>query len=280
MIPSRYRSSRLLLPVITVVIFSALLPGKTPAAGAFENVAFPDKFMIRLASYSVQNADTDMTVLSSTGVGTGFSFADDLGGDENITIPRLDAYYRFNSRHRIEFSSFRIERDGKDLLAIELDIGDQTFSVGDVVVSDINYELFKIGYAYSFYHSPGVELSVTAGLNVTTYEFNYQLEDGSSADSSEATGPLPMFGLRMSYAINPKWSLHYLSEVFFINIGDDFEGSFQNLELTVEYRFQNNLVLGAGATRFSIDVDAADSDWNGRIVDSHGGLLVFGSYYF
>ena len=269
------------LTLLTGLMFLQSLAGDIAhAARIADNVAFPERFMIRLASYSVQDADTDMAVFSSLGIGTGFSFADDLGGDDSVTIPRIDGHYRFNSRHRIEFSSFRIERDGRNLLAIELDIGDQTYSVGETVISDIDYELFKVGYAYSFYHSSSVELSVSAGLNVTTYEFDYQLDDGSSADSSEASGPLPMFGLRMSYAINPRWSVHYLSEAFFINIGDDLEGSFQNFELNAEYRFQNNLVLGAGITRFSTNLDARDSDWNGRLADSHRGLLIYGSYHF
>ena len=65
-----------------------------------------------------------------------------------------------------------------------------------------------------------------------------------------------------------------MSETFFIKLGDSLEGSFQNFELGIEYRFQNNLVRGAGSTRFNTDLDASDIGWNGRIADSHRGLLV------
>jgi len=262
---------------ILLLIGLTILPVKSIAA---QQQAFPERFMLRLSSYSVSNADTDITVLSSSGIGTGISFVDDLGGDNSVNIPRIDGYYRFNERHRIDFASFRIERDGRNLLSIDVDLGEQNYSVGETVVSDINYDLFKIGYAYSFYHSPSVELSFTAGLSITTYEFNYELADGSSTDTSEVTGPLPMFGLRMAYAIDEHWSIHYLAETFFIEIGDEFEGAFLSYELDVRYRFDNNFVLGAGITRFSIDLNADDSDWNGRIADNHRGLLVFGSYNF
>lgn len=242
-------------------------------------VAFPEKFLVRLSSYSIQNADTDLAVFSSSTLGTGFSFVDDLGGDDGVTVPRVDGYYRFNGSHRIEFGSFRIERDGRNLLAIDLDIGDESYSVGDTVVSKISYELIKVSYAYTFYHSPEVELSATLGLNVTDYEFDYELIDGSSANSSRASGPLPMFGIRVSYAINPRWSVHYLSEVLFVEAGDT-DGSIQNYELDFRYKLNNKFILGAGLARFSVDVTTEDSDWNGRIADTHPALVVSGSYFF
>ncbi len=89
-----------------------------------------------------------------------------------------------------------------------------------------------------------------------------------------------MFGLRVAYAINPRWSLHYLSEAFYIELGDEFKGSFQNNELTVQYRFPKHFIVGAGITRFSTDLDADDDDWEGKLADNLRGLLVFGSYRY
>lgn len=271
-------TARLVFSLAYILLIPGLVSVGTATAAEGDG-EFSDRYMLRLSTYSVQDADTDMTVLSSDGIGTGFSYADDLGGDDKATIPRIDVHYRFNKNHRIEFTHFRVERDGRKSIVIDLDIGDESYSVGDTVVSSINYELFKIDYAYSFYRSPSVELSVSAGLNVTTYEFDYKLADGSSTDASDATGPLPMFGLEMSYKISPKWTLHYLSEAFFISIGDELEGSFQNFELNIEYRIHKNFVLGGGAARFNTDLDARDSDWNGRLADSHRALLFYASYY-
>ncbi len=246
---------------------------------AAERLGFPETFTLRIISYSVQGADTDLAVLSSQNLGTGFNFVDDLGGEEDVSVPRIDGFYRFNRWHRIEFGSFQIQRDGRGRLSLDLDIGDQSYSVGDTVISDIQYRLLKLGYAYTFYHSPEVELSFTAGLHDTDYEFEYELVDGSSSDSSKSGGPLPMYGLRVAYAINPKWSLHYLAEVLFVEAGDA-EGSFTNFELDLEYKLNKRIMLGAGLTRFSMDITSDDEDWNGRIADTHQGVLVFGGYYF
>lgn len=272
---------RSLCQVITAVGGALLVnPVAMGDAGAETTAgpAFSETFVIRLSSYYISDADTDLTVLSSDNLGTGFNFVDDLGGDDSVTVPRLDGYYRFNDVHRIEFSSFRIERDGRNQLAINIDIGDESYNVGETVVSSVVYELFKIGYAYSFYRSEQVELAFTAGLNMTEYEFDYELADGSSADTSDASGPLPMFGVRVAYAINSKWSLHYLSEVLFIETSEA-EGSFQTYELDIRYRVNNRFMLGAGVLRSSIDVTAKNAEWDGRIADTYEGYLLSGIFY-
>lgn len=270
---ARVRCERL-LPLI--LLLSAISPA--PAMAAAEDLAFPERFTLRVASYSVRGADTDLTVLSSQFTGSGFNFASDLGGEEDVDIPRIDGFYRINERHRLEFGALQIDRDGRGRLQIDIDIGDESYSVGDEVVSRIEYDLLKLGYAYSFYRSPEVELSFSLGLDITSYSFKYELSDGTSADESEASGPLPMFGMRLAYRINPRWSLHYLTEVLFVETGDT-EGSIQNYEIDLRYRFDRAIVLGAGLTRFSIDVDSEDTDWRGRIADTHQGFLLFGAYY-
>jgi hypothetical protein len=275
-----YQIGRLVFPLTAILLLFTLAFANTAVAVGSENLAFPDKFMFRLAAYSIQDAETDFTILSEDGFGTGLGYTDDLGGDNDDTVPRLDIYYRLNDRHRIDFTHFKFERDGRKRLEIEVEIEDEIYSVGETVVSSISYELFKVGYAYTFYHSPQVELGVTTGLNVTTYEFDFELEDGSSESKSKATAPLPMFGLKMSFAINSRWSLHYLSEIFFIEIGDSFEGVFLNNELNLEYRFENSFALGLGVTRHSIDVSSDDDDLQGEINDSAKGVLIFTSYYF
>jgi len=276
---TNYRS-RLASYVAAILLLSWLPMTSTLAASELDKLAFPEKFMIRLSSYHVNDADTDIKVFSSAGIGTGVNFDKDLGGENSVTIPRIDAYYRFNAYHRIDFSSFRTERDGRKTIDIDIDLGDQSFVAGDSVESQIKFSLTRLGYAYSFYHSPTVELSLTAGLNINSYDFEYSLSSGASSSSSDVSGPLPTFGLRLAYKINPKWSLRYVSETFFIKIDDALEGTLLNYELDLEYRLTNSLVLGAGIARTSTDLDVDDGDWEGSISDSNRGLLIYGAYYF
>ena len=275
-------SRRTAMPSVAAILSLAVLATGFSSSGAAqgENLAFDDKFTLRVASYSVQNADTDILVADSdTGIGVAYSFRDDFGGDESVTVPRIDVSYRFNDAHRLDFATFDIDRSGREVLLLEVDLDDQTYAIGDTLVTDLDYQVFRVSYGYSFYRSDRVELAISAGLHLTNYDFSYQLADGSKDDSVDATGPLPMFGMRVSYALTPRWGVHFLSEAFYFEIDDAYKGSFTISELDIEYRFNNYFTLGAGISRFSTDLDADDSDWKGSITDTHRGLLIYGSFH-
>lgn len=268
----------LLLPAIALLV--VLLALSPVTASAAEAVAFPETFMLRISSYNVSSADTDISVFGPSGVGTNVNFDRDLGGENSVVIPRIDAYYRFDQHHRIDISSFRTERDGLKTINSDIDLGDQSFVDGDTLETQIKFSLFRLGYGYSFYHSSSTELTLTAGLNVSDYEFDFGLSGGASNNSAGASAPLPTFGLRLAYKISPKWSVRYVSETFFIEIDDTLKGTLLNYELDLEYRLTDSFILGAGISRISTDLDIDDSDWQGRLTDSNRGFLLFGAYYF
>ena len=244
-------------------------------------VAFPDKWMLRAGAYVVDDSNTQFSVSSDVaGLGTVIDFQRDFGGKSSDTIPRIDAYYRFNEKHRIDFTTFAINRKGTRTLNIDppIIIGDEDFS-GGTINSDIEYTLYKLGYAYSFYHSSKVELSLSVGLNITSYDLKF--DDGTTkVESADVTAPLPMFGLRMGYAITPKWSVEYISEAFFIDIEDTFSGSLVSYELSTEYKLFKNFALGAGLARLNTNVEVNDDGWKGTVSDSYRGYRVFGTLYF
>jgi hypothetical protein len=245
-------------------------------------VAFPDTWMLRVGTYIVDGADTQFSVSSDLGgLGTVIDYNRDLGGESRDTIPRIDAYYRFNERHRIDFTSFSVDRKGSRTIAVDppIEIGDEVFS-GGTLNSDIKYTLYKLGYAYSFYHSPKVELSITAGLNLTTYDLKFSNAAGDKAESADVTAPLPMFGLRMGYAITPKWSVNYVAESFFIEIDDTFKGALINYELSTEYKLFKHFAIGAGLARIGASLQVDDPEWKGSVSDSYRGYTLFGTFYF
>ena len=244
--------------------------------------AFPDKYMLRVGTYIVDGADTQFSVSSDVGgLGTVIDYSRDLGGDSRDTIPRIDAYYRFNERHRIDFTSFSVDRKGTRTTTFDppIIIGDQEYT-GGTLNSDIKYTLYKLGYGYSFYHSDKVELTITAGLNLTSYELKFSDETGARAETADVTAPLPMFGLRMGYAITPKWSVNYVAESFFIEIDDTFRGALINYELSTEYKLFKHFAIGAGLARIGSSLQVNDPGWKGSVSDSYRGYTLFGTFYF
>lgn len=246
-----------------------------------EAVAFSDTWMIRLGTYIVDGSDTKFSVVSDVGLGTVIDYNRDLNGDSRATIPRIDAYYRFNPRHRIDFTSFSIDREGSRTLAIDppIVINGEDYA-GGTINSEIKYTLYKLGYAYSFYHSSKVELSISAGLNFTDYELKFSNETGSKAETAGVTAPLPMFGLRMGYAITPKWSVNYVAESFFIDFDNTIKGALINYELNTEYRLFKHFSVGAGLARIGSALEVNDPDWTGSVSDSYRGYTLFGTFYF
>ena len=266
--------------VVTGILTTVMMAGSVSAAEDEAAVyAFPDKYMLRLGAYIVDGADTQFSV-SKDGLGAVIDYARDLGGDSRDTIPRIDAYYRFNPRHRIDFTSFSVDRKGSRTLEIDVTIDGTDYFASETLNSDIKYTLYKLGYGYSFYHSEKVELTLTAGLNFTTYDFKFSTSAGDKAESAGFTAPLPMFGLRMGYAITPKWSVNYVAESFFIDFEDTIKGALVNYELNTEYKLFKNFAIGAGLARMGSNVDVNDDDYSGKVSDSYRGYTVFGTLYF
>jgi long-subunit fatty acid transport protein len=243
-------------------------------------LAFPDTWTIRVGAYIIDKADTTVVLLNDIGIGGGINFSNTLGGEDSDTVPRLDVLYRFNKKHAIDISVFSIDRQGSTTLSVDLDIGNETFFASETLNSDIKYTLYRIGYNYSFYHSDKVELRLTAGLNITDYELKFEVVNGGKLEKADVSVPLPLFGLRMGYAITPKWYVNYVAETFFIEIEDEFKGNLFSYELNTEYRLFKHFSIGAGLARLGIDADIEDDDWKGSVTDSYRGFTAFGKFYF
>ncbi len=243
-------------------------------------VAFPDKYMVRLGTYIIDGSETQFSVSTPIGLGTVIDYSRDLGGETRETIPRIDAYYRFNPRHRIDFTTFEVDRSGTTTLSIDTTIGGQDYFASETISSEIKYQLYKLAYGYSFYHSSKVELTVSAGLNLTSYDLMFANGAGDKVETAGFSAPLPMFGLRMGYAITPKWSVHYVAEAFFVDFNDKVRGAMFNYELNTEYKLFKNFAIGAGVARLGTSVEVNDDDWTGQVSDSYRGYTLFGTLYF
>jgi len=271
---------RMLMSACPIILAPVFLSTQALADTESPVYAFPDKWMIRAGAYVVDGADTQLSINSDVGIGTSIDYQRDLGGEDGETVPRIDAYYRFNMRHRIDFTAFNVTRTGERTLTLDLTIGDENFAASETVRSEIDYTIYKLGYNYSFYHSPKVELSISAGLNVTSYDLSFSDSTGARVETADVSVPLPMFGLRMGYAITPKWNVHYVSEAFFIEIDDALRGALLNYELNTEYKLFKHFALGVGLVRSGLDVDVSDDNWRGSISDGYRGYNVFGTLYF
>ena len=147
-----------------------------------------DRFSLKLGTFSVRDANTIVRIDSSQGVlGTVLDFEETLDVDSTTDVARLDGYYRFNPRHRIDFSYFNIERDGSAILLQNVEFSDGTFVAGSRVDTVYNTEIIKVSYSYSFIHVNQFEFGIGAGLHVTKLDLGLDVPDINQKEEADGT---------------------------------------------------------------------------------------------
>jgi hypothetical protein len=239
----------------------------------------PDTFSLRLGGYGIRNADTVMRLdANNAPVGTYVDFHDTLGGERKAAVARLDGLYRFNERHGLGFSWYRIKLTGSRVLDKDIQWGDQTFPVNSQIDSELKFDVTKVNYQYSVFHNEEAELGASFGLHVMGVSANINGINRSQGQS--VTAPLPVWGLYAKYKFTPRFSAYYEYQIFNINYQDKVSGGLQDFLFGLEYRLFRNFALGAAYNRFALhmkgkgDVTTVylDTNWNGG--------MLYGAAYF
>jgi hypothetical protein len=257
-----------------VVLVATLLPLPALAADAVED----DPYNLSLGAYFVTRTNGSIRLDRSLGVasiGTSIDWERDLGGETSMTVPRIDGYYRFAPKHRVDFSWYKIERGGTVVSQRGIDFGNVSFPVGTPIDSQLNTETTKISYTYSFYRTPEIETSLSAGLHVTQMEASLQSAGLGIAESNSATAPLPVFGFRLDYAITPKWWMRGKYELFFLDSVQAYTGALSDFTISIEHRTFQHVGFGFGLNRSSLDLEVDDGNKRGAFSSVLNGLMLY-----
>lgn len=240
-----------------------------------------DAFRIQ-GGWFLNTSDANLRV-DGTEAGTDLNLHDDLAVSKRDNTYALGAEWRFAERHRLGVGYFRIDRSGTATLQEDVTIGDVTFPAGSSASTTFKNTVVPITYSYSFYKGRDSEFAGTVGLHWTKFELGVRgkssTNDGvfDKEASADAAGPLPLLGLRFDYAFTPKWRVLTHAEYFALKVGGSttYKGSMASLSAATEYDIFKNVALGVSYTYFTIDVDADDSDWRGRIDYKYYGPALY-----
>ena len=236
-----------------------------------------DRFSLSLGVF-VTDRDTD-TQLDGTTTGSDINFEKDLGLDTSDTVFRIDGYYRFNERHRVDFSLFDLSRSASTTINRDIQWGDTSYTVNTVVDTDVDLKIYKAAYTYAFMRRDKGYLGATAGLYVADTRSSISEQNLGQATIGEITAPLPVIGLRGEYALSDRWSFRGSGEFFFIEY-EDIDGSLVDLYAGVDYQVLENMSIGLGVNSVSIDVDATKTSFAGGIDWQYVGGLLFLKFNF
>jgi hypothetical protein len=269
-----------------VYLLAAMLLVAFNTAHAEDSV--PDKFNISLGAYSVFRTDATIS-LTEPGLGAGISISpeDTLGLDSEQTVLRLTGYYRFTKEHALNYSWYRITSNGNKTLTKEIEWldknGDQiTIPIGAKVDSSLDYNIFKVGYLWSFYHSDKVELAAGAGLHLTRIAFGLNSDStssGAEVQDVSLTVPLPVVSFALNYAVTPKFHWIFKGEAFALKF-EDWNGIYTDMTLAMEYRTFKNIGLGIGLGSNSLKVTQDTTDHKFTFNNQISGVLLYAAAYF
>ena len=247
-----------------------------------------DKLKISAGGFSIIKYSSTMSLTSaSVGLGVAFSPEDTLGWEGEQTVFRLDGRYRITDKHALSMSWYNISSDGeraiqKDIEWLGRDGSPITIPVGASVTSSLDYDILKLAYLWSFYHTDKVELSVGAGVHLTDVVVDLEatvINNSVAASKADSLVPLPVVSFRLGYDVTPKLNWFMQAEVFSISAGG-WDGTYSDLQLAIEYRALQHLGFGIGLGSSSLKVaeetNKSRFDFDNRI----SGINLFVSGYF
>jgi len=211
-----------------------------------------------------------------------------LGLSENTSVLRLNGYWRFAKKHRLNFGYYRLKRDASAVFQDSLVIGGETWPVGALVASELTLDFYQINYLYSFIQGEKWEIAgsiggywVKADVELLLAASIGPIGKGQLYTSEDVQGPLPLIGLVFDYYIAPKWLATVKGGYFQLSIGD-LDGKLANIGASVEYQFTKYFGLGLGYDYFKIEVKS-DSDGDvdiSKIDYNYHGAQIFGVLRF
>jgi hypothetical protein len=269
------------LVFLFVLAAGLALPGNAAAEEGYG--PGQDKWKFELGAY-FPTTNTEMKIDGSQ-VGDLIDL-ENFGFSENDSLLRLDGYWRFFKRHRLEFGYYQFNRDATRRLDEEIHVGDEIFEIGFLTNSQLDLGFYTIDYLYSFYQ--GEKWEIAGGLGAYWVDFSFSIaasldiNDNPVTGVVEATdfsGPLPFLALSFEYYITPKWLVILKGGYFQLEV-EDIDGRLTALGAKLEYQFTKTFGLGLGYDSFRIDVDLEDGTLHSNIVYNYHGAQIYGILRF
>jgi len=269
-----------------IIVFTLLLFQTDNYAQASE--AAEDKFRIALGGYSVVRYDSTMSLTDeAVGAGASINPVDAFALDAEQTVFRLDGDYRFNTEHALTYSIYSIKAKGNKILEEDFNWLDEdgntiTIPIGANVNASLDYDIYKVGYLWSFHHTDKIELAVGAGLHITRIAIGLDaggIYTGNEARDVKTTMPMPVFSFSLSYHITPKLQW-YLKPEFFALKFDEWDGIYTDISLGMEYRAFEHVGIGLGVGSNSLNLTVKNSDYTFNYDNRVSGLVFYVAGYF
>jgi len=245
-----------------------------------------DPFIINLGIFVVTS--TNRVGLSGTANAGGKSvdFGETFGTNGNSTRFRADALWRITPTQHVLFMWFASDVTGTRTLNRDINWGDDTFKAGLTATAEIRNNVYELSYEYAFLRGRDYEVGASFGVHYDRINASISgtatvtLPDGTvhsaSAQSKAASvpAPLPVFGLRATWAVTDHIILSGGAQVFKISY-DGIDGSWWNARAEAAWMFSHHFGVGLGYDYFDVHASINRTNFNGNLSWGYQGLMAF-----
>jgi len=272
---------------------SGLASGSDVMAGdRYDEYPPVERFKIRIGGFLIDRFDTTARLDSAQfPIGTLIDLEENFNLESSETVIRIDGFYRFNKKHRIDWTYYRSRRSGASVATQEYVIGDPDDPEGGFIIpkdarvqTKWDFDLLKVGYAWSFLNKRRYEMFIGAGLNIRNLDIkiDYQatLSTFSDSDSFDGEGliPLPTAVIGGRWNLTDKWQSIFRYELFLLELGD-YRGSQQDFQLLFEHSTFKHVGFGLGINTVDINMRAQGDEIRGEFDSRILGLLGYIKFY-
>jgi hypothetical protein len=187
---------------------------------------------------------------------------------------RIDAYWRFAGRHRLDVSAFDLSQSATKVIARDITVGDTTYPIDTEVSSTLDLGIYKAAYTWMFLQKERGFLGASLGLYIADIGIGFGGGPGIDRESRDFTAPLPVIGLRGEYALSSRWSIRGSAELFAFEY-NAFDGSLYDIFAGIDFAMTDHLSLGLGFDAVQLDVAVRDSDITGDLNWAYSGAMLY-----
>ena len=280
------------MQVCAMTLLAATLITGNPAAAQnesdWEDWPLADRWTVGLG-YFAPKLDTSLIVTDDNQiVGTGISFENDLGLDDNKGTALIGIDWRFAKRHLLSYRYFELNRSGATTdSTVTIAIGEQVFDLTLPIQAFFDITANEVSYAYSLLFDERKELAIGIGLSVQDLALGLQgtassPQPGAIIDSRlDSTAPLPTLNVGFDYAFTDRWL--FVSRLGWLAVEADFgadeklSGEIINATVGISWHAFENVGFFAHFQVFDVDVDyleegelfAIDYNYKGPVVGAN-----------
>lgn len=204
---------------------------------------------------------------------------------------RADSLWRMTPAHQLRFSYFDFSKIGRRTLDRDIAWGDYTFLAGAEAEARYESSIYVLTYEYAFLRQPNYEVTLVAGVHFSDIEIGVsgranltdvdgnEIVAGLVSTSSNVPAPLPVLGLRGSWAATQHLYLQAGAALFALRYGD-YKGRWIDARAGATWMFNRSFGIGLTYDWFRSNVDVNRTSFPGSIELRYSGpqLLLTASF--